>query len=98
MPVEDRTRLGTPNLRRANRVRINRPVRIISPLPKEGKMVNVSATGMLIRVSDWTQVGNGERIAIEIPRMDGKATLLRVGRLVRVESNEKGMSLAIDLV
>jgi hypothetical protein len=97
MPVEDRTMLGTPNLRRANRVAIDRPVKIVSPLPTEGKMVNVSATGMLICISSWCQLGNGEQIAVEIPRMDGKAILKRVGRIVRVEPKERGMNVAIDL-
>jgi hypothetical protein len=97
-PVEDRTLLGTPNMRRANRVPIDRPVRIVAPSAAAGKMVNVSATGMLIHVSRRAQFGSGERVSLEIPRLDGKATLVRVGRVVRVEAQEMGMDVAIDLV
>jgi hypothetical protein len=93
----DRTIPGAPNQRRAIRLRLKRPVRIVRPVNIEGTAVNISATGLLIEVRGRVRLESGDRIEVEIPRMDGQATILRKGRIVRVEMAAVGGKLAIDL-
>jgi len=95
--MKDRTALGTPNQRRANRIAWQRPVRLLSPVPVAGESVNVSACGILVRLGERKNLRRGERVAIEIPRLDGMASVLRHGRVVRVESLDAGMNVAIEL-
>ncbi len=95
--MKDRTALGTPNQRRANRIAWQRPVRLLSPIPVTGESVNVSACGILVRLGERRNLRRGEKVAIEIPRLDGMASVLRHGRVVRVESLETGMDIAIEL-
>ena len=96
--MNDRTIIGTPNQRRANRIRWSRPVRIISPQSAAGETVNISAVGVLVRLNERKNLHCGESVAIEIPRLDGSATVMRNGRVVRVEPLGLGMAVAIDLV
>jgi 3-dehydroquinate synthase class II len=96
--VYDRTIIGTPNQRRANRIRWSRPVRIISPQPAAGETMDISACGVLVRLDERKSLKCGETVAIEIPRLDGSATALRTGRVVRVEPAGSGMAVAIDLL
>ncbi len=96
--MQDRTILGTPNQRRANRVPLARPVRLVVPLPVEGQTVNVSATGLLVHLPEPHDLCRGEKVAVEIPRLDGRASIMRNGRIVRIEQQTDGMSVAIDLV
>ncbi len=96
--MKDRTALGTPNQRRANRIAWERPVRLLSPVPVTGESVNVSACGILVRLGVRKNLRRGARVAIEIPRIDGMASVLRHGRVVRVESLDSGMTIAIELV
>ena len=44
--MKDRTIIGTPNQRRANRISWERPVRLLSPIPVAGESVNASACGI----------------------------------------------------
>jgi hypothetical protein len=96
--MQDRTVIGTPNQRRANRVPLARPVRLVGLRPVEGQTVNMSATGLLVHLPELRELCRGEKVAVEIPRMDGEASILRHGRIVRVEPQKEGMSVAIDLV
>lgn len=95
--MKDRTVIGTPNQRRANRITWERPVRLLSPIPVAGESVNASACGILVRLGERRNLRRGERVAIEIPRIDGMASVLRRGRVVRVEPLDVGMNIAIDL-
>jgi len=94
----DRTMIGTPNQRRANRIRWSRPVRIVSPQAAAGETLDISACGVLVRLDEPRNLYAGEPISIEIPRLDGAATVLRKGRVVRVEPLGRGMTVAIDLI
>ncbi len=93
----DRTIIGTPNQRRANRIRWSRPVRIISPQPITGETVDISACGVLIRLDERKNLRTGESVNIEIPRLDDSAIVQRSGKVVRVEPAGAGMAVAIDL-
>ena len=95
--MKDRTALRTPNQRRANRIAWQRPVRLLSPFPVTGESVNVSACGILVRLGERKNLRRGEKVAIEIPRLDGMASVLRHGRVVRIESLGTGMNVAIEL-
>jgi hypothetical protein len=95
--MKDRTRLGTPNQRRANRVFLQRPVHILSPLNIVGETVNISAVGILVHLEAHRELKRGLRVAIEIPRLDGDGTLQRQGRVVRIEPYGAGMAVAIEL-
>jgi hypothetical protein len=90
--------VGFPEARRAHRIICDRPVRIVAPLPMVGRTVNISATGLLMRLpkhqSRW-QVGDG--IYLAIPRSDGSATMTMYGNVVRIEQKESETRLAINL-
>ncbi len=96
--IADRTTIGTLNQRRANRIRWERPVRIISPQPATGETMDISAVGVLVRLDERKNLSNGDTISIEIPKLDGSASVLRNGRVVRVEPLGSGMAVAIDLI
>ncbi len=96
--MDDRTALGTPNLRRANRVPLVRPVRIVTPSFAEGQTVNISACGLLVRLKNEVHLWHGDAVSLEIPRSDGKATLRRQGRVVRIEHQPDATQVAIDLL
>ena len=97
--MKDRTAIGTPNQRRANRIPWERPVRIISPFPLAGETVNISACGLLVHLSERRSLRRGARVAVEIPRTDGMASgiVLRQGHVVRIEPIDAGVQVAIDL-
>ncbi len=97
--MRDRTVLGTPNQRRANRLALERPVRMIAPFPATGETVNISAYGILLHLNERKNLRRGARVALEIPRTDGMATasILRQGHVVRIEPTETGIEVAIDL-
>ena len=96
--MKDRTIVGSPNQRRANRIPWERPVRIVSPHPASGETVNISSVGVLLRLNELKNLRCGESVAIEITRLDGTVTVMRQGRVVRVEPLETGMAVAIDLI
>jgi hypothetical protein len=97
--MKDRTVIGTPNQRRANRISWERPIRIISPFPVAGETVNISACGLLVHLSERRNLRRGARVAVEIPRTDGMAaaSILRQGHVVRIEPTDGGVQVAIDL-
>lgn len=86
--------------RRANRMSWNRPVKILAPERLRGRSVNVSATGILVRLPLKTssyapQVGDKVRLAI--PNLDNTSSLEVSGQVVRVEFSPRGLRFAVDL-
>jgi type IV secretory pathway protease TraF len=84
--------------RRAIRIPWERPVRITQPLQIPGRTVNVSAVGLLMRVDAGYPLTKGDFVAVEIPRADGSASLVRRGRITRVEPAGKEIYLGLELV
>jgi len=95
--MEDRESLGTPNTRRANRFDINRPIKLIRPVKARGRTINVSAVGMLVRLTQSAHLQVGDIVAMEITRADGQATMTVRGRVVRVEFKGEKVQFAVDL-
>ncbi len=83
--------------RRANRVQWDRPVRITQPMQAQGRVVDASAVGLLVRVERRTELHQGDWIAVEIPRSEDGALLCRHGRIARVDYNERDMLLGLEL-
>lgn len=95
--MEDRELLGTPNTRRANRFNVSRPIKLIRPVKARGRTVNVSAVGMLVRLSQAAQLNIGDVVAMEITRADGQATMTIKGKVVRVDYSDDRIQFAVDL-
>lgn len=86
-------------LRRANRMAWSRPVKILSPHRLRGRSVNVSTTGILVRLplksADYLpQVG--DRVQLAIPNLDNTSTLEVTGKVVRVEFSPRDLRFAVD--
>jgi hypothetical protein len=84
--------------RRANRLPWERTVRIVQPIQLEGRSVNASAVGLLVRVERGFALSKGDLIALEIPRADGALTATRQGRIARLEYTEDALLLGLELV
>ncbi len=97
MEEDDRESLGYPNTRRANRFDVSRTVRIVKPVKARGKAVNVSAVGMLVRLTQEAELKAGDTVTLEVARDDGQATLMVKGMVVRVEYTDDRVQFAIDL-
>lgn len=95
--MEDRESLGAPNTRRANRFNVNRPIKLIRPIKARGRTINVSAVGMLVKLSQAADLQVGDIVAMEITRADGQATMTVKGRVVRVEFSDDKVLFAVDL-
>lgn len=97
--MEERDSLGFPEERRAQRIICDRPVKVVSPLAKDGRTVNISATGLLIRLTEVEKkMKVGETVTINLIRSDGSAALTIQGKVVRVEPKNGEIHVAIDLV
>ena len=96
--MEDRDSLGFPNTRRANRFNVNRPIKVIRPIKARGRTINVSAVGMLVRLTHNADLRVGDIVAMEITRADGEATMTVKGQVVRVEYDGDKVQFAVDLV
>jgi lipopolysaccharide export system protein LptA len=94
---DDRESLGFPNTRRANRFDVSRTVRIVKPVKARGKAVNVSAVGILVRLTQEAELRAGDIVTLEVAREDGEATLTVQGKVVRVEYTDDRVQFAIDL-
>jgi len=94
---DDRESLGFPNTRRANRFDVSRAVRIVKPVKARGKAVNVSAVGILVRLTQEAELKAGDIVTLEVAREDGQATLTVQGKVVRVEYTDDRVQFAIDL-
>lgn len=97
MDEDDRESLGFPNTRRANRFDVSRTVRIVKPVKARGKAVNVSAVGILVRLTQEAELKAGDIVTLEVAREDGQATLTVQGKVVRVEYTDDRVQFAIDL-
>mgnify|MGYP001769672874 CR=1 FL=1 len=95
--MEDRELLGTPNTRRANRFNVSRPIKLIRPVKARGRTVNVSAVGMLVRLTQTAELRIGDVVAMEITRADGQATMTIKGKVVRVDYSDDRIQFAVDL-
>ncbi len=84
--------------RRANRVPWEHPVRITHPLQVPGRSINASSVGLLVRVEQGYDLRKGDVVAFEIEREDDKATLIRRGRVVRIEYVDNDMLVGVDLL
>jgi hypothetical protein len=87
--------LDYQELRRANRMEWKRPVKILAPKRLRGQSVNVSATGILVKLplksaSYSPQVGDQVNI-------DNTSTLEVNGQVVRVEIAPDCLRFAVDL-
>jgi hypothetical protein len=95
--MTDRTLIGFPNARRANRMDWTRPVQMITPSRSTGQTVNLSAIGMLVRLNQPVPLHIGDTVDLAMPRNDGRASLTTRGRVVRIERNEREMRFAIEI-
>ncbi len=84
--------------RRANRLDWERQVVITQPIQVTGWAINVSAIGLLMRIKLGYNLHQGDLITVEIPRMDGAATTMRNGRIVRLETTDNEMLLGLELL
>lgn len=92
--------LDYQELRRANRIEWKRPVKILSPRRLRGQSINVSATGILVKLPlksvDYSpQVG--DQVKLAIPNIDNTSTLEVSGQVVRVEIAPECLRFAVDL-
>ena len=62
-----------------------------------GETVDISAVGMLVHIETRRELKHGIPVAVEIPRLDGAVSIQRQGRVVRVEPDGAGMTVAIEL-
>lgn len=84
--------------RRANRVAWERPMRITQPLQLQGKVLDASAVGLLVRVERCPELRTGDWIDVEIPRAEDGAVLSRRVRIVRLDIVDSEMLLGLELV
>jgi len=86
--------------RRANRIPWSRPVKILAPRRLGGRSVNVSATGILVRLPLKSSIYSpqvGDQVRLAIPNLDNTSTLEVSGKVVRVEFSPKCLRFAVDL-
>lgn len=83
--------------RRALRVPCDRPARITQPIQVDGRVLDASAVGLLLRVEWCSELRKGDWIVVEIPRTSDGAVLCRRGRIVRLEFTGNQMLLGLDL-
>jgi hypothetical protein len=96
--LEYRDSVGFPEARRAQRITCDRPVRILSPHPLEGRTVNISATGLLVRMPKReTRLRVGDAISLNLLRVDGNAAMTISGNVVRIEDRDSETRLAVNL-
>ena len=92
-------RLGTDfvNTRRANRINWERSITIVDPVRAPGKTINVSAVGILLSTLLSLDLQPGSEIALDIPHIEGRDSLVVHGKVVRVERTSQDMRVAVDL-
>jgi len=93
--MTDRFSIGSPEQRRANRMAIERPVRLIAPVVVSGQTVNISANGMLVSVPRRTRVKVGMDVALALPHIASGEALTIKGRVVRVKTGRQQQQIAI---
>ncbi len=95
--MTDRLAPGFTNTRRANRIAWKRAVTIVEPIRAEGTTVNVSAVGILLSTSPQVRLDVGAEIALDIPHIDGKDSMIVHGQVVRLERTPDDLRVAVNL-
>ncbi|MEW6180509.1 MAG: PilZ domain-containing protein [Chloroflexota bacterium] len=95
--MEDRLSPNTANTRRANRILWERPVLIVDPVRASGKTINVSAVGILLSTDRHLNLPLGAEIALSIPHLEGRDSMVVHGKVVRVERTARDMRVAVNL-
>lgn len=93
----DRLSPGFTNTRRANRINWRRAVTIVEPIRADAVTVNVSAVGILFSTNPQVKLDVGTEIAIDIPHIDGKDSLIVHGQVVRLERSPEDLRVAVNL-
>ncbi len=93
----DRLSPGFTNTRRANRINWRRAVTIVEPIRADGMTVNVSAVGILLSTSPHVNLDVGSEIALDIPHIDGRDSLIVHGQVVRLERTLEDLRVAVNL-
>lgn len=86
--------------RRANRMEWHRPIKILEPHHLSGRSVNVSATGILVKLplkSAGYKPQVGDEVRLAIPNLDNTSQIQVSGRVVRVEFAANALRFAVDL-
>ena len=95
--MQDRLSPGFTNTRRANRILWKRAVTIVDPIRAAGETVNVSAVGILLTTNPHVNLELGTEIALDIPHIEGKDSLIVHGQVVRLERSRDDLRVAINL-
>lgn len=95
--MQDRLSPNSTNTRRANRVVWERPVLIVDPIRANGKTINVSAVGILLSTDRNINLPLGAEIALSIPHLEGRDSMVVHGKVVRVERTTSDMRVAVNL-
>lgn len=95
--MEDRLSPTSANTRRANRIVWERPVLIVDPVCASGKTINVSAVGILFSTNCHLNLPLGAEIALSIPHLQGRDSMVVRGKVVRVERTDREMRVAVNL-
>lgn len=94
--MEDRLSPDISNTRRANRILWERPVTIVDPVRINGKTINVSAVGILLSTDRHVNLPVGAEIALSIPHLEGRDSMVVHGRVVRVERTPRDLRVALN--
>ena len=92
----DRLSTDHSNTRRANRIHWERPVTIVDPVRARGKTINVSAVGILLSTDQSLSLPLGSEIALDIPHIEGRDSIIVHGQVVRLERTPRGLRVAVN--
>lgn len=95
--MQDRLAPGFTNTRRANRISWKRAITIVEPIRATGETVNVSAVGILLSTNPHVSLELGTEIALDIPHIEGKDSMIVHGQVVRLERTRDDLRVAINL-
>lgn len=95
--MQDRLAPGFTNTRRANRIIWRRVVTIVEPIRAAGETVNVSAVGILLSTDPQVSLELGTEVALDIPHVEGKDSMIVHGQVVRLERTREDLRVAINL-
>jgi len=96
--MDDRLAPDFVNTRRANRIDWERAITIVDPVRVPCVTINVSAVGILFSTEPTLDLQPGNEIALNIPHVEGRDSLLVHGKVVRVERTRKNLRVAVNLV
>ncbi len=95
--MQDRLSPGFTNTRRANRIIWKRDVTIVEPIRADGQTINVSAVGILLSTNLNVKLAVGSEIALDIPHIEGKDSMIVHGQVVRLERTREDLRVAVNL-